>query len=107
MKQYIFNDNGLRFHTSYLEKMKAHILLLPLPEQAEFVDAITHNNVKVHNHLISESDIYKSVPGWNVSTIGNLAYIALFHISHEQRVWARRIMRNIYESEGKLPIGAL
>lgn len=102
MKQYIFNDNGLRFHTSYLEKMKAHILSLPLPEQAEFVDAITYANVKVHHNLISEADTHRlATVNWNVTSIGNLAYITLFHMSHEQRIWARRILRNIQESEGK------
>lgn len=100
MKIYVFDDENLRFDRKYLQEMRLSILQLPIEEQSEFVDGITYSLCKKGIPLISTELVNaEEFPGWNVTSIGNLAFIALNHPAHEQQVYAKAILQKIKDAK--------
>lgn len=90
--KYFFNELGLRFSVQFLTLMKNEIRTLTPNEQAEFVDMVTYENVmrgrKVIDH-VPDSVLHRNT---NVTTIGNHAFVYLYHPNEVQRQLARQIL---------------
>lgn len=91
---YFFGNEMLRFTPEYLAKMKSKILDIPIEQQAEFVDIVTYQRVKQGIQLVSASDV-NNITNWNTTSIGNMAYIALYHPNDQQRATAKYILEFI------------
>lgn len=76
-----FNSFGLKHSLEHLDLMKDKIHTLSLKEQSEYADQVTVQYVNDSN-LINQIRDYSidTYPTsiWNVTTIGNLAYTALY-----------------------------
>jgi len=95
MKIYIFDLDGLRFDRQYLSEMRLAVLQLPIEEQSEFVDRVTYDNCRKGVPIVSTEDVntLENVERFiDTTSIGNLAFIALNHPSHEQQVYAKAIL---------------
>lgn len=99
MKTYYFDQNGLRFSNDYLNGIKNYVLGLSLEEQSEFVDSVTYRMVKnsaiITNEIQIEFARVGNLTGWNTTSIGNLAYTALFHPDATQRERAKELIELI------------
>ena len=91
---YFYTQNMLRFTPEYLAKMKKNVLSLKLEEQAEFVDVVTYERVHAGIALVSASDA-KNLSNWNTTSVGNMAYIALYHPIPQQREIAKYILSQL------------
>lgn len=100
MKTYIFDENGLRFSPEYLKNMAFQILSLTLEEQSEFVDNVTYER---NRRAIDFIDIHDQdwIANWNTISVGNLAFTALNHPAHQQRVYAKILLNEIKKFESR------
>lgn len=92
-----FNTRGLRYSRQQLKEMFPEIIHLPVIEQAEYVDQITymmcHNKKDLENlPLAITKEIYK---GLNTTSIGNLAFVSLYHPNAYYRVQAKNFLNQI------------
>lgn len=104
MKTYFFDQNGLRFSPAYLDGIKSHVLTLTLEEQSEFVDKVTYQVIKNFERLSDIefiSDIQMEfarvgkLGGWNTTSVGNLAFVALHHPNEVQQSRAKEMIELI------------
>lgn len=93
----LFNNNGLRFPVSYLNKIRLNVILLPLESMATYCDRVTKSlvdqksNTFLHDKVFSlDMNTFNGFDRMNATSIGNLAYICLR--SHNQD--AKRVVEN-------------
>lgn len=99
MPKYFFNEIGLRFSDSLLKHLKKSIYLLSklsVKEQAEYVDMITYENVRL-NRKINISLARININTVTAAVIGNLAFINLYHQSADEREHAKYLLGLINE----------
>ena len=84
MRTYFFDSTGLRFPVSFLNFMLSKMWRLSIEEQAEFVDGVTYEHCKTGIPVIKgDEDINRST--LNTTSIGNIAFITLYHPDTRQR----------------------
>lgn len=107
MKTYYFNSNGLRFDTKYLQTMKSKLSTLSVVDLAEFVDTVTYHLVhekmtpllKAKFHVPDNHDFdlpvgHFTLQNMNVTSWGNIAYVALYHKDSNARLKALTFLQN-------------
>lgn len=89
-----FNANGLRFDTEYLKMIKSKIHKFSNQELAEYVDAITYSMVLRGKPIVRPEDLQSiNANHFNATSVGNVAYIHLYHPDDQQRALAGQILR--------------
>jgi len=88
MKTYFFLSTGLRFDVDHLNKMKSKIHLLEIDAMAEYVDGICYRHVLAGNDVPGAGEMFQPHSNWNVTSIGNMAFIALNHPNAATRAFA-------------------
>lgn len=105
LPKYIFKHDGLRFDVVLLRDILHSKALLSqgLNEHAEYVDGITYELVKENQIELAGSinipvdELKKLIHkgGINLTSIGNIAFIALYAKTETQRVIAKQTYDNI------------
>lgn len=99
MKQYTFLPSGLRFDREYLRKSYHTIKKFPIEEQSEFVDVVTYAMVQKGIPCFRESDLTNiDTTNYNTTSIGNVAFVALYHPVEHQKMLAHAILTRIRNS---------
>jgi hypothetical protein len=105
-----FHDNGLRFPLEWLRELGLSLVLLPLEWQARYVDEVTYfatSSVQPERGLLMADQAAEfcqsqlqdadtaAVDQMNATSIGNLAFMALYAGNAEHRVKALAILNRI------------
>jgi hypothetical protein len=94
-----YDNNGLKYPVSYLNKIEKEIAFYPLHEQAKYVDQVCYQNAKNIFFLeeqFSNFDPYDTsqYDGFNATSVGNMAYLALYAPSYEIRMKCMQALAN-------------
>jgi len=92
-----FDANGLLHHITHLEAVKNKIPFWDLNKQAEYVDVITYADVKKGHFIdISIKEFEKiNINSISTTSIGNIAFIALYYNNADTRANALLLLREI------------
>lgn len=104
-----FNKHGLRYSASVLEAIKPQLWKLPIEWLATFADAVCCSSVQatidngtplilISINSIPEYMFYNHV---NATTIGNMAYIALFHPDENIKRKAYKVLDECFKHHEK------
>ena len=94
----VFDINGLRHNTKYLDTIKTKIVFWSVEEQAKYVDWVVYDAVKnnvtfFRPDLIDEKDLDFNL--FNATSVGNMAYVSLYHKDEEERLSAKAKLHSI------------
>lgn len=91
-----FDNYGLKYSTKHLERIKYSIPFWSRKSQEHYADQITVENVHqpMFQHPAFLSGLYDEywMPGYNATTVGNLAYISRRHKNKEVRERADKML---------------
>ena len=84
LEELVSKSNGLNHSIEHLREMKYKIAWLPIKEMATYADQICMQKVEAGELFEWRTKNEYFFPEFNATSIGNLAYIALYHENHEQ-----------------------
>lgn len=87
-----FKNMGLRHSLKHLESITNKIPFYPIEQQAKYADMVCMYNVNNPEMLITFLKPASPL-GWNTTSVGNLAYIALYSNNKLASEYARELLK--------------
>ncbi len=99
-----YNDMGLRYPLKTLNELGCSIIFFPIEVMADFVDGVSYHLVQTGAPAFEQQVMATDVPTMlrnriNCTTIGNLAYGALYHKKVNVRLKCVELLNGIYNRE--------
>lgn len=88
-----FDSRGLRFSKTHLQRIDNQIIFWDIAKQADYRDRVCEVSV-LHEMEHTFLDIHSRphFPGFNATSVGNLAFVALYSLNPKYKAWALSVL---------------
>lgn len=90
-----YDSRGLRYSIAHLEKIKKDMIHWPRKKQAKYVDRTLRDLVSIcleNRYMLT--DAHRHFPTFNATSIGNLAYLALYSYDDRVKKQAEKVLED-------------